>query len=539
MFRFLFIAVMAAALCQFALATYAQPSGYDHGIVSLPLSGTGSLVWDVAGGQAPGECYLWNDGDFRRITPSTSTVSASGLFGGIPTGQNSFDYAAIDPLNPNVVYASFSTWTPAASSIYVFTRTGPDAATSGTSQSYSAYTAINTTATAAEEIAIYRLRFMPNLPSVPASLRGALIAIGGDTAFGLGMGPTKIWAVNTNSSSGDYLKLTELATIANPSASGNATIDADGNVYSVLGYTLPNDRVLMYSAADLALALAGSVSPLTQANATDVVAASHGLGDISSIAVREEEGVKYLYYGESNTGSIFRRNLTTNQSRLWAQGFGPIDGWNYWGGTSCLEFESLTDDFKPFGGGTSQLVTTFSIGATNTAPFQYGTITSQFHKFLPYAANGAVATLNALQAPTSIGNGIPFTVSLEALNGSGGTILSDVAIEVSLTTGGGTLSGFLTQLGPGSQIDLTELQYTHALTTNEAISLSFTVAGTATTLALPVTALATGSSSNPPSSDDDDRSGGCASSTESRWPLAGLLALFSLVFVARRKRKLA
>lgn len=528
------LAVAATALS----AHYAQPPGYSQGILPLTLGGTGSLVWDVTGGQAPGECYIWNDGDFRRLDPAAGTIAPGGLFGGLPGGQDSFDYAAIDPGNPDDVYASFSTFTPAASTIYVYTRTGPDAATQGASQSYSSYTAANTTAASPEDIAIFRMRFIPDIPSVPASLRGVLLAAGADTAPGLGLGPVKLWAVNTDSTSANYLELTELATILDPGANGTITVDADGNFYTVVGFGSPVN-VVRYDAGDLADALAGTISPLQTTDAVTVIDPSDGVSAISAMAVRDEESVKYMYHAESNTGSIYRRNLETGVSRLWAQGFGPVDQFNYWGGASSLEFESLTDEFRPNSGGTTRLGVTFAIGAANTIPFQFGSIVSEFHVFEPFAANTLVNALSLSQSPGTVARGGEFTLTVEALNASGSPITSNVSVEVSLASGTGTLHGFLVHTGPGDSLVIEGLFYDSAGTGDESITLDVGVVGggVSTPVNLTVVDSLSGGGGGGDGADNGNDSSSCTAAGGAKLPWLALLALLGALGVASRLRR--
>ena len=250
-------------------------------------------------------------------------------------------------------------------------------------------------------------------------------------------------------------------------------------------YGTPTGALLYkFSAADVAAAL--TTTPVQPSQGEVLVSAGDNEWNIPAITAREENGSTFLYYSTQEHASVFRMCVQTGESKQFMQGFGGVaDGYPaYSAGGGSIAFTSRTGDFNPAGGGSVRLAIPYSLSTVG-----YGSYRSVY--FLDVeAVNTLVASLNITQQPTAINAGVPFSVSLEALNGSSGTILSNVAVVAS-ATGSGELHGFTVTSKPGNALVVDGLVYSTS-TIPENITLTFSVSGNsgvnATTAVIPVIA---------------------------------------------------
>ncbi|MCA8935195.1 MAG: hypothetical protein KDB68_03240 [Planctomycetes bacterium] len=458
MMALLFIAAAAPVF-----AFYAQPAGYT--LSEVPNTPSGEIVWDPA--TSATDFYAHSNGGLRRFDTAGGAFSSTLLFaepGVIGAYGPYFDALAIDPNSPNDFYVSYS---GSYSRLHKLTRTGADSSTLVGSTEYSTNGEF-----------IYQLEFVPDNANVPAALRGQLLAV---AAVGFS-GVSAIYVVDTTT-----LALTKIIDVTATQASGPFTVDEYGNVYAVVptSYGTPTGALLYkFSAAGVAAALTST--PVQPSQGEVLIEASDNEWNIPAITAREENGSTFLYYSTQEHASVFRMCVQTGESKQFMQGFGGVaDGYPaYAAGGGSIAFTSRTGDFNPAGGGSVRLAIPYSLSTVG-----YGSYRSVY--FLDVeAVNTLVASLNIAQQPTAINAGVPFSVSLEALNGSSGTILSNVAVVAS-ATGSGELHGFTVTSKPGNALVVDGLVYSTS-TIPENITLTFSVSGNsgvnATTAVIPVIA---------------------------------------------------
>lgn len=439
--------VLATLLCATAGPLYAffeQPAGYTR-TEQVQSFGTGGPVWDPATGAA--DFYAQHDGGLRRYDTVAGAFSTTLTFA-TPPGRF-FDSLAIDPTSPDDFYASYSSGTN--SGIYKLQRTGPDAATQTLFVDY-----------ASPDIYIYRLAFIPDLPSVPANLRGQLIV----AATPVSTFVAAIYLVNKTT-----LALTQIADVGTSNGNGPLAVDNDGNIYTVIPpsfLTFQPVVLLQYAAADISAAVTGTPVPASQAN--QLIPASAGAYNISAMAARDETGGRFLYYSTVQHASIFRMCLQTGESREFIKGFGGTsDGYSHSAQGGTLAFSSTADDFHPAGGGSVKLLVPFSVFTPG-----FGSYRSLFF-FEPTAVNTNVVSLNVTQQPTGINSGLPFAITVQALDVASNPITAQVAVSVS-ANGNGELHGFTVTAGPGNALVIAGLAYTTA-TLPETITLTIELSG--------------------------------------------------------------
>lgn len=520
----LFLAALFAS--PVLLANYVTPAGYDHGIAALPLDGSGGMFWDVPGGAAAGDLYLWHNGALRRFDTASSTLSATAILGAPAASPNFwfFDAARIDPAATTAMFVSFSTYAPTYSKLQRFTRTGAEALTPGVAVDYVGYTAINTTATAAEDIAIFQMKFFPNTSAIPVALRGKLLIAGADTAPGLGLGAVKLWLADTTT-----LALTEIATVQAVGGTGPFAIAENGDVFCAIppaNFASTGVSLVRFPVASLASAVTTS-TPLAPTAAGTVIPVAEDVRNIDSFVVLTEGGQQTLLYGVADTGTLYRRSVATGGSQAFSLGSGPIS-FDYWGGPGSIELREGTD-FRPFSGGTSQLAVLFTTNSTLSLPFPYGEVVSQIHFFDPAPAVSTVASLTVKSQPGSTANNTTFGVVVEARNGSGAVMTgTSVAIEATLITGTGALAGLTIYTGGGEGVALNQMRYVATGALPQTFTLELRLVGTSilvNSAVINVTAAGGGGGPGSGSSDDEDEGGGggCVADTGG----SGWLGLFA------------
>lgn len=443
--RSVFTCALLLAAGQLA-AFFAQPAGFT--INEYPqTSGSSSITWDPAGN----DFYASNNGGIRRFNTGSSSYEATALFpapANIPPAAYAFfDSMAIDPANPNEFYVSYS---GNFSRMYKLTRTGPDAATLVTSLDYDT-----------SGLFIYQLTFVPDLASVPVALRGRLVATGA-TGFGA---PAKIWLIDKTT-----LAATELADVGTTDGSGPLTIDANGNFYTSrppVFTSFTGVELVRFAAADIAAAVGGT--PVAGTQTTVLLPGSANEWNITSLAVRNENGGTFLYYGTLEHASIKRHCLETGEVREFIHGFGGVsDGYGHYAQGGGLAFSSTADDFAPASGGATRLAIAFSVFTPGFASYR------SIFVFAPEPVNIAVASLHVIAQPNAINNGVAFSLSLEARNSGGTALLSNVGVSLS-ATGAGELHGFTVVSGPGNALLLDGLVYTG--TPPETITITAQLSG--------------------------------------------------------------
>jgi len=517
------------------LANYVTPAGYDHGIAALPLDGSGGMFWDVPGGAAAGDLYLWHNGALRRFDTGTSTLSATSILGAPAASPNPwfFDAARIDPAAPTAMFVSFSTYAPTFSKLQRFTRTGAETLTPGVSVDYVGYTAVNTTGTAPEDIAIFRMKFFPNTAAVPVALRGTLLIAGADTAPGLGLGAVKLWLADTTT-----LALTEIATVQAVGGTGPFAIAENGDVFCAIppaNFASTGVSLLRFPVASLASAVTTN-TPLAPTAASTVIPASEDVRNIDSFVVLTEGGQQVVLYGVADTGTLYRRSVSTGGTQSFALGSGPVS-FDYWGGPGSIELSDGTD-FRPFSGGTSQLAVLFTTNSTLSLPFPYSEVVSQIHFFDPAPAVSTVASLTIKSQPGATANNTTFGVVVEARNGAGVVMTGvNVAIEATVLTGTGTLAGLTIYTGGGEGVAMNQMRYVATGALPQTFSIEFKLVGTSIVVnSALINVTATGGSGGPGSGsddDDDNGGGGCAAgSSSSNW--LGLVAALALLATGLR-----
>src|SRR5690606_15457244 len=125
---------------------------------------------------------------------------------------------------------------------------------------------------AAPDIYIYRLAFIPDLPSVPVNLRGQLIVAATPAATFV----AAIYLVDKTT-----LALTQIADLDTFNGNGPLAVDNDGNVYTVIPPTFLTFQpavLLQFAAADISAAVTGTPVPASQAN--QLIPASAGAYNI-------------------------------------------------------------------------------------------------------------------------------------------------------------------------------------------------------------------------------------------------------------------
>ena len=441
--RITFAALLFAAAAPL-FAFFATPPGYTLNEYTQS-SGASGLAWDQAGS----DFYGQHNGGIRRFDTGTNSF-ASTLFFTTPSGKF-FDHLAIDPANPNDFYVSYSTGTNAE--ITKLSRTGADSATVVTSFDY-----------ASPAYYIYRLVFVPDIPTVPAALRGQLIAAAT---------PASTFAAGIYLVDKTTLALTHLIDVGTFNGNGPVGLDSAGNVYACIPPTFGSFSgavVRRFDANAVAAAITGSPVPSSQG--VDVIAATDGVWNITAMTGRTENGQDYLYYSTYEHASVFRMNVSTGESRLFMQGFGGVaDGWTHFAQGGSLAFSSTADDFAPGSAGSVRLAVPFNV----TTP-SFGSYNSVF-LIDPGATSTNVASLVVTQQPTSINSGVPFTIEVDALDGASNPANAVVGVVAS-SSGVGVLSGFTVVSGPDDALDFTGLVYTTG-TLPETITITIELAGNA------------------------------------------------------------
>lgn len=459
MYRFMLALLLAATAAPLA-AFFAAPNGYSLDEYSQ-TSGVGSVAWDLAPGGT--DFYASHNGGVRRFDTATNSFASTAMFP-IPSGLY-FDAMAIDPAAPDDFYVSASDINN--STLHRVTRTGPDTSTIA-----------NANGLNNPGYFVYRMVFVPDVATVPAALRGQLIAACVDTAtFSAG-----IFLVDRAT-----LTLTQLIDVGTSNGSGPLTADNQGNVYTVIPPTFGSffPCVLKrYAAVDVAAAIGGSVVT----TGADVIPASANEWNIPALAAREEGGGTFIYYSTNEHASIFRHCIQTGESREFIHGFGGIsDGYLHFAQGGTFAFSSDVDDFHPAGGGSVRLAVPFSV---YTPAGGFSSVYNSVFIFEPEPVNIAVASLTLVQAPSAINHGVPFSLSVTAHNSGGGTITSRVAVLVT-ATGAGELHGFTFVSLPGGSIIVAGLVYTTG-TVPGSVTLTISVSGApgvaVTTAAIPVVA---------------------------------------------------
>jgi hypothetical protein len=405
----------------------------------------------------------------------TNSFAATPLFP-IPGGLF-FDAMVIDPSATDDFYVTTSDINN--STLFRLTRTGPDSSTVANAISY-----------ASPAYFIFRLAFVPDVVTVPAALRGQLLAAAAPAAsFAAG-----IYIVDKTT-----LALTLLADVGTFNGNGPLTADSQGNVYTSVppGFTSFSPCELMqFLAADLAGAIGGT--PVASTEAVPVISASAGEWNISAMTARDEGGSTFIYYSTYEHASISRLCVRTGERRLFVLGYGGVaDGYLHFAQGGTLAFSSPNGDFLPAGGGGVELAVPFSVFTPGGGSYH------SVFVFRPEPVNVAVASLNVTSAPAAINSGVPFSITLTAHNSGGGTITSNVAVVVT-ALGAGTLEGFTITSKPGSAIVVNGIVYTTG-TVPGTVTLSAHVSGApgvsastaAITVVAPATALAV---VNPPTS---------------------------------------
>lgn len=457
------LAAIMFAVATPLLAFFGTPAGYtlsEH----IQSSGASGIAWDPAGS----DFYAHHNGGIRRFDTNTNTFSST-LFFPAPVGKY-FDHLAIDPTSPNDFYVSYSSGTNAE--ITKITRTAPDAGTVAASFDYSAPAHY-----------IFRLAFVPDIATVPAALRGQLLIASVDPTFAAG-----VYLVNKTT-----LALTKLIDVGTYNGNGPITFDSQGNVYAAIPATYGSFApavVRRFEAANVAAAISGT--PVASTQGTDVITGADGVWNITAMSGRREGGQDYIYYSTYEHASIFRFNVKTRESRLFMQGFGGVsDGYSHFAQGGSIAFSDPTDDFQPCGGGSVRLAVPFTVYTPG-----YGFYASVF--LVTPASNSAnVAQLVVSQQPTSINSGVPFSIEVDALDGTGAPANAKVGV-IAEANGAGSLDGFTVVAGPDDKLNFSGLVYTTGtlpetftitieLTDNPGISVttaSITVVAPATQLAV-------------------------------------------------------
>lgn len=444
MFSRLTLALLLSAACAPLFAFFATPDGYSLGEY-VQTSGVSGVAWDTAGN----DFYAQHDGGLRRFDTGTNSFSST-LFFPTPGGRY-FDHLAIDPANPDDFYVSYSSGTN--SEITRLTRTGPDSATVAASFDY-----------AAPAYYIFRMVFAPDLPSVPASLRGELLIAATDAAtFSAG-----IYLVDRTT-----LALTHLVDVGTFNGNGPLAFDSLGNLFAVIPPmfgSFSGTVVRRFEAIDVAGAITGS--PVVPSQGTDIIQATAGVWNITAMTGRNEAGQDYLYFSTYEHASIYRLNLHTLEYREFMQGFGGVaDGWTHFAQGGSIAFSSPADDFRPGSGGAVRLAVPFSVYTPG-----FGTYASVF-VIDPAAVSTNVVQLVVSSQPAAVNSGVPFNIEVDALDGIGAPANADVGVVASVS-GAGDLTGFTIIAGPDSELDFHGLIYTGG-TLPETITLTFEVTGNA------------------------------------------------------------
>ncbi|MBZ0135464.1 MAG: hypothetical protein K8I27_03695 [Planctomycetes bacterium] len=446
MYRALLALLLAATAAPLA-AFFAQPEGYN--LAEYPQSGgVGGITWDPAGT----DFYADHNGGIRRFDTSGGLFAGTPLFAApaaiAPAPYASFDALAIDPNAPNDFYVSYS---GNFSRMHKLTRTGADAATLVTSLDYSTNGDF-----------VFGLVFVPDLATVPAPLRGQLVAAASQ-GFG---GAAKLYIVDKTT-----LALTELADVGTTNGSGVVAADHEGGLYTTvppLFGSFTGALLLKFASTDLAAAVGGT--PVAASQASVLIDSAAAEWNISALSARREGGGTFLYYSTYEHSSVYRMSLATGESRRFIQGFGGVaDGYLHFAQGGSIAFSSGADDFHPAGGGAVRMGVPFSVYTPG-----YGSYHS-FFLFDPEPVNVAVATLAVTQAPGGVNHGVPFAVSLQALNSGGTPLLSSVGV-VATVNGGGQLRGFTITSRPGDNLVVDGLVYTTP-TLPETITITFSLAG--------------------------------------------------------------
>lgn len=456
LFRITLAALLFAAAAPL-FAFFATPDGYV--LSEYPqTSGVSGVAWDHTGS----DFYAQHNGGIRRFDTGTNSFSGTLFF---PTPSTKFfDHLAIDPTSPDDFYVSYSTGTNAE--ITKITRTGPDAGTVVTSFDY-----------ASPGYYVYRLAFVPDLATVPAALRGQLLIAAVDTAtFSAG-----IYLVDKTT-----LALTQLIDVGTFNGNGPLAFDPRGNVYAAIPPVFGSFTgavVRRFDAGDVVAAITGS--PVASSQGTDVIDTTEGVWNITAMTGRTEGGQDYLYYSTYEHASLFRFNVATGESRQFMQGFGGVaEGFSHFAQGGSIAFSDTTDDFQPGSGGSVRLAVPFSVFTPG-----FGSYASVF-VIDPDTNSTNVASLVITQQPTSINEGVPFTIEVDALDATSAPANATVGV-VATTSGVGSLEGFTVIAGPDAELNFTSLVYTGGTlpeTITITIELSDNAAISVTTASIQVVA---------------------------------------------------
>jgi uncharacterized protein (TIGR03382 family) len=455
--RYVFTALLLVAAGPL-LAFFERPAGYNME-ERIQSGGTGGITWDPA--PAATDFYASHDGGIRRYDTTLEDFAATRLFDAPtsvpPAGYAFFDSLAIDPANPDDFFVSYS---GNFSRLYRLNRTGPDSATVVTELSYDDQTST-------DGLFISQLVFVPDLPTVPANLRGELIAAGAE-GFGA---PARIYHIDRTT-----LEATPIIEVGHSNGSGPTAVDADGNIYTAepmgFGHAAAS-RAWRFDAAAVSAAVGGG-PVATTADGEVVIGENGDVWNITGLAVRDEDGARFAYFGTYERASIYRHALETGETRVFIQGYGGVtDGFLHFARSGSLSFSSSADEFAPASGGDVTLVVPYSVSTPGSS---WAAVHQALYFFTPEPVNSAVDSLVITDQPTAINDGQALSFSLQALNNSGSPLLSSVALRASLTTGVGELAGFTLVAGPGDAFDFSGLAYTGAAVP-ESITVRFEVSG--------------------------------------------------------------
>jgi len=460
MFR-LALALLFAATAAPLAAFFAQPAGYA--MTEYPqTAGTGGPAWDQASGAS--DFYAHHNGGIRRFATAGAAYAGTLMFPA-PSGEF-FDAMAIDPASPDDFYVSYSSFTN--STLHKLGRTGADSSVTVASASY-----------AAPDFFIYRLCFVPDLPGVPVALRGQLLAAAlPSSTFVAG-----IYLIDKTT-----LAMSLLIDLATTNGNGPFGVDASGNVYATIPPTFGSFTgavLLRFDAASVAAAVGGT--PVGVGAGSALIAASEQEWNVTALTVREEAGGTFVYYSTFEHASVKRMCVQTGQTRQFIQGFGGVsDGYQHFAQGGTLAFSSAADDFAPQAGGAVRLLIPFSVFTPG-----FGSYHSVF-LFDPEAVNATIASLAITQQPAAINSGVPFAISLQALDATSTPVNGNAGVLV--TGSAGVLDGFTVTCQPGGSVILDGLVLTLGALPG---SISFTIELTgnsainATTGAIAVVAPAT------------------------------------------------
>jgi hypothetical protein len=404
-------------------AFYERPGGYSM-LEHIQTDGVSGITWDPA--PTATDFYASHAGGIRRFDTTAGDFVSTALFNApseiLPANYAFFDSLAIDPADPDDFYVSYS---GSFSRIYHLRRTGPDSATVMAQHDFDA-------SSNADGLLIYQMFFVPDLPTIPANLRGRLVCAG---AEGFGM-PARIYVIDLAT-----LDATPVIDVGHSNGSGPTAVDADGNIYTAEPLAFGHDaaaRILRFDAAAVSAAAGGAPA----ATIGDADVAVDDVWNVTGLAVRDEDGGRYVYFGTYERASVYRHNLHTGETRTFIQGYGGVtDGFLHFARGGGLYFSPPGDEFRPASGGQTTLIVPFAV---STPGSNWQAVHRALYVFQPEAVNVAVAALEIKEQPTSVQPGERFELRLEALNTSGTALLSNVAVRTEVHSGNGELLGFTT-----------------------------------------------------------------------------------------------